>query len=183
MELLMERNHENDPMLKVLHIVIRVAVRFMAVLMALVIVIGVINIGVEVFKGVLYSPDHLLNFDAILSSFGAFMAVLIAIEIFVNITVYLRDDIIHVNIVMATALMAVARKVIVLDYKQISAETIWATAALVLALSIGYHLVVGSSKGLMKTLQSGAAEVLKRKIVNNLKKGQENAAGKYDNEP
>lgn len=43
----------------------------------------------------------------ILATFGAFMAVLIAIEIFINIIIYLREDVIHVKIVMATALMAI----------------------------------------------------------------------------
>ncbi len=38
------------------------------------------------------------------------------IEIFINITVYLREDVIHVRLVVATALMAVARKVIVFDF-------------------------------------------------------------------
>ncbi len=45
----------------------------------------------------------LMNISDILATFGAFMAVLIAIEIFINITIYLRDDVIHVKIVMATA--------------------------------------------------------------------------------
>jgi len=67
---------------------------------------------------------------------------LIAIEIFINITIYLRDDIIHVKIVMATALMAIARKVIILDYDEITPDYIWATAALVFAMSLGYWVVV-----------------------------------------
>ncbi len=45
------------------------------------------------------------------------MVTLIAIEIFLNIVLYLRDDVLHVKLVLATALMAIARKVIVLDYK------------------------------------------------------------------
>ena len=40
-----------------------------------------------------------------------------------------------------TALMAIARKVIVLDYKELEPEYIWATAAIILALSVGYWLV------------------------------------------
>ena len=42
---------------------------------------------------------------------------------------------------LATALMAIARKVIVLDYKELEPEYIWATAAIILALSVGYWLV------------------------------------------
>ena len=37
--------------------------------------------------------------------------------------------------------MAIARKVIVLDYKTLEPEYIWATAAVVFYLSIGYWLV------------------------------------------
>ncbi|MBN2808984.1 MAG: phosphate-starvation-inducible PsiE family protein, partial [Deltaproteobacteria bacterium] len=83
-----------------------------------------------------------LDIGDILALFGAFMAVLIAIEILINIVIYLRDDVIHVKIVMATALMAIARKVIVLDFNKISANYVLAIAAVVLTMSVGYWLVV-----------------------------------------
>ena len=70
------------------------------------------------------------------------MAVLIAIEIFVNITIYLREDIIHVKIVLATALMAIARKVIILDLEKVDAPYLWGIASIVFALSIAYWLVI-----------------------------------------
>jgi len=92
-----------------------------------------------------FKPPYLrLQISDILATFGAFMAVLIAIEIFVNITVYLREDIIHVKIVMATALMAIARKVIILEVKDEDTTplVIFSIAALVLAMSIGYYLAV-----------------------------------------
>ena len=38
----------------------------------------------------------------ILFSFGTLLVVLIAIEIFVNITLYLKEDVIHVKLVIAT---------------------------------------------------------------------------------
>ena len=84
----------------------------------------------------------MLTINDILATFGAFMAVLIAIEIFVNIIIYLRDDVIHVKIVLATALMAIARKVIILDFDKISSEYVWATAGVTLAMAIAYWLVV-----------------------------------------
>ena len=84
----------------------------------------------------------MLTINDILATFGAFMAVLIAIEIFVNIIVYLRDDVIHVKIVLATALMAIARKVIILDFDEITPDYVWATAGVTLAMAIAYWLVV-----------------------------------------
>ena len=75
------------------------------------------------------------------------MAVLIAIEIFVNIVSYLRDDVIHVRIVLATALMAIARKVIILDYSTTGPQYIYATAAVVAAMALAYWLVCAYSAG------------------------------------
>jgi uncharacterized membrane protein (DUF373 family) len=54
---------------------------------------------------------------------------------------YLRDDVIHVKLVMATALMAIARKVIIFDYDKLDPGYIYATGAVILALSVGYLLV------------------------------------------
>ena len=87
------------------------------------------------------SPRFVLSISDILATFGAFLAVLIAIEIFVNIVMYLREDVIHVKIVVATALMAIARKVIILDFSETSADFVWAMAGVILATSIGYWLV------------------------------------------
>ncbi len=136
------RIQSEDRLICLLHKVIRFAVRIMAVLMVLIILWGIGDIIWVLYQRLQVEPYFLLNISDILTTFGAFMAVLIAIEIFQNITLYLRDDIIHVNIVLATALMAIARKVIVFDFNALSAEYIWATAAVILALGITYWLVV-----------------------------------------
>lgn len=72
---------------------------------------------------------ELLSVNDILASFGAFMTALIVIKIFLNIRAIPRDDVLHVKLVLATALLAIARKVIVPDYKILEPEYIWATAA------------------------------------------------------
>lgn len=120
---------------------IRFAVRILSILMTAVILWGVADLAFVLYQKLIAPPVGLLSITDILATFGAFMAVLIAIEIFVNINLYLRDDVIHVRIVMATALMAAARKVIVLDFNVISADLVWALAAVVIATSVGYWMV------------------------------------------
>ncbi len=56
-------------------------------------------------------------------------AVLIAIEKLVNIAVHLRDDLIHVKIVMASTPMAIARKVIRLNGDKIEPPYLWGLRA------------------------------------------------------
>jgi uncharacterized membrane protein (DUF373 family) len=129
-----------DPYIHVLTKIIRLAVKILAGLMTVIILWGIVDIFWVLYERLLTPPFFLLNISDILATFGAFLAVLIAIEIFVNITIYLRDDVIHVKLVVATALMAIARKVIVFDYKELSAEYVWATAPVILALGITYWL-------------------------------------------
>jgi uncharacterized membrane protein (DUF373 family) len=66
---------------------------------------------------------------------------LIAVEIFINIRLYLGSNVIPVELVVATALMAVARKVIVLDLKLVSSEQIVGLALVTIALGITYWLI------------------------------------------
>jgi len=112
----------DDPVIHILHKIIRHAVRVLAVLMVFVIIWGIFDVIWVLYQRLREPPFFLLNISDILTTFGAFLAVLIAIEIFLNITLYLRDDIIHVKLVVATALMAIARKVIVFDFKALGAE-------------------------------------------------------------
>jgi uncharacterized membrane protein (DUF373 family) len=132
---------QRDPLIRVLHKIIQYAVRALAILMVLVILWGIGDVVWILYQKLTEPPIMLLNIGDILQTFGAFLAVLIAIEIFINITVYLREDVIHVRLVIATALMAVARKVIVFDFTEISYEYVWATAAVVLALGLTYWLI------------------------------------------
>ena len=131
-----------DPLTDKLKAVIRCAVKSLAVMKTFVIVMGVLDVVWTLYQRMSQTPFMLLQISDILATFGAFMAVLIAIEIIVNITIYLREDVIHVTIVMATALMAIARKVIILDIEQTEAAYLYGLAMLVFAMSVGYWLVV-----------------------------------------
>ncbi|MGD2124989.1 MAG: phosphate-starvation-inducible PsiE family protein [Desulfobacteraceae bacterium] len=134
---------DKDPLVRFLHKVIRFGVKILAVLMAAVILWGIGDVVWVLYRRLSQPPFLLLKISDILFTFGAFLAVLIAIEIFLNITLYLREDIIHVRLVIATALMAIARKVIVFDFREVTPQYILATAAVVLALGITYWLVRG----------------------------------------
>jgi uncharacterized membrane protein (DUF373 family) len=129
-----------DPLVSRLYDIIQFAARVLAVLMVLVIWWGVADVVYVLYSRVSTHPYYLLEISDILAVFGAFMAVLIAIEVFVNIVSYVNDDTIHIDIVLATAYMAVLRKIIILDYKEVSPDYVYATAALAIALAIGYWL-------------------------------------------
>lgn len=132
--------HE-DATIHFLHKVIRAAVKGLAILMVLVIVWGVGDVFYVLYQRLIKPPFLLLQINDILATFGAFLAVLIAIEIFINIRMYLSSNVIPVRLVVATALMAIARKVIILDFDTVTPPYIYGTAAVIFALGITYWLI------------------------------------------
>lgn len=130
-----------DPLISRLWTVVRISVRVMAVLMTLVIIWGIFDVGYVLYQRMTTPPMFLLEINDILATFGAFMAVLIAIEIFANIIIYLEYKMIHLKLVLSTALMAAARKIIVLDFKVNTYEEALALGAVILALGVCYWLV------------------------------------------
>ncbi len=132
--------HE-DPFIRILNRAIRLAVKFLAFLMVIVIILGVLDVLYVIYEKVASPPYLLLTINDLLATFGAFMAVLIAIEIFINITLYIRSDVIPVKLVVATALMAISRKVIVFDFKHLEPEYIAASSLVVIALGVSYWLI------------------------------------------
>ncbi|BES73619.1 phosphate-starvation-inducible PsiE family protein [Marinobacter nanhaiticus D15-8W] len=131
-----------DPLLlDKLNMLIRGALRVLALLMVFVILMGVVDVAWTLYQKLVTPPRYILTISDMLATFGAFMAVLIAIEIFVNITIYLRDNVFHVKIVIATALMAISRKVIILDLETVEPAYLWGIAMIVIAVGITYWIV------------------------------------------
>ena len=142
----MSKKASDDKVIGFLNRVIRHAARVVAVIMVLVIIWGVADIVYVLYQR-LTDPSHpfmLLEIRDILATFGAFMAVLIAIEIYHNIILYAEgrhDHRLAVEIVLGTALMAISRKVIVFEFKEIGPEYLYGSAAVTLSLVIGYYLI------------------------------------------
>jgi uncharacterized membrane protein (DUF373 family) len=82
------------------------------------------------------------NFNTTLFQlFGLFLNVLIALEILENITAYLKKQVIQVELVLITSLIAVSRKIIILDLEKKDSNDLIALAVAVFALSISYLVI------------------------------------------
>jgi uncharacterized membrane protein (DUF373 family) len=117
--------------------VIVIALVFM---MMLVVALSTIELGSIIIRDVTTEPIILLEVDELLEIFGFFLLILIGVELLQTIMAYLRDNVIHVEIVLEVALIAVARKVIVLDHGKYDGNTILAIAALIVALGVAFLL-------------------------------------------
>jgi uncharacterized membrane protein (DUF373 family) len=80
----------------------------------------------------------------LLKIFGLFLNVLIALELMENVTAYLRQHAIQLELVIVTALTAVARKIVIFDSK--AEGDITGLAIAVLSLSASYWIVRSQNK-------------------------------------
>jgi uncharacterized membrane protein (DUF373 family) len=79
--------------------------------------------------------------DAVFKIFGLFLNILIALEILENITAYLKKHVVQVELVIITSLIAVARKIILLDFEKIEGIELIGLAIAIFALSGSYWLI------------------------------------------
>jgi uncharacterized membrane protein (DUF373 family) len=77
----------------------------------------------------------------LISIFGLFLNLLIALELLENITGYLRKHVLQVELVIVTAIIAVARKLVILDLEKTSGVDLLGLAGAIVALSIGYFII------------------------------------------
>ena len=111
-------------------------------LMAIVLVLGTLDLAWFVIKSVIESPYFLFDVNLLLDVFGMFMLVLIGIELLETIMkTYLTQGAPHYETVLSVAIIAIARKVIILDVKKDESLRLIGIAAIILALTVGYFMM------------------------------------------
>jgi len=115
----------------------------LVVMMTVVLVFATLDMGWILIRDIFFhEPRFLLSVEDLLDLFGLFMLVLIGIELLETIIkTYMKQKAIHVEVVLSVAIIAVARKVIITDIKDLPAASLAGIAALAAALCGGYYLL------------------------------------------
>ncbi len=119
----------------------RIIVIALIAMMALTILLATVELAWLIIKDVITPPVILLEINELLDIFGLFLLVLLGIELISTLKTYLTEKEIHVEVVFTVALIAIGRKVIILDVKEISSLSLLGIAAIIISLSVGYFLV------------------------------------------
>lgn len=119
----------------------RVIMTALIVMMILVVFLASIELGWLIIWDIITPPYILLEIHELLDIFGLFLLVLLGIELIHTLKTYLTENEIHVEVVFIVALIAIARKVIILDVKELPSLTLLGIAAIIISLSIGYFFI------------------------------------------
>ena len=120
--------------------------KILSLAMIWVILLSVCDLLIFLAKELVNHTDNLLK-DTLFVIFGLFLNVLIALEILENITAYLKKHVIQVELVIVTSLIAVSRKIIILDLEKKTAADLIGLATAIFALSISYLIVRYTNRG------------------------------------
>ena len=111
------------------------------VLLVLVLALATIELGWEILQGVISPPFGILDQTEVLDLFGLFLLVLVGVELLDTIKAYLEEHVVHEEVILVAALIAVARKVIVLDVKKTDPLVIIGIATIIAAVAAAYWIV------------------------------------------
>lgn len=120
----------------------RFIVTVVLALMVLAIFLATVHLVVLMGQDILFQePRFLVGVNELLDLFGLFLIIILGLELMETIRAYLQEDSIHVEVVLLVAIIALARKVIILETKQLAWPDVLSLSALMLSLSASYWLV------------------------------------------
>lgn len=118
----------------------RVVIYAMIAMMVLVVTLATVELGWIIVRDILKPPVFILEIDELLEIFGFFLLILIGLELLETIKAYRYAHVVHVEIVLEVALIAIARKVIILDLEKYESLSLIAMAALIVALAAAFFV-------------------------------------------
>ena len=110
-------------------------------MMVVIVLISTVELGYLIVKDILAPPKYFIEIDQLLDIFGFFLLILIGIELLESMKAYLAKKIVHSEVVLEVALIAISRKVIILNVDEYQSPMLFGLAALIIAISISYFLI------------------------------------------
>jgi uncharacterized membrane protein (DUF373 family) len=110
-------------------------------LMSLVVLLATLELIYVLAIDILSPPIILLEINELLSIFGYFLLILIGVELLETFRIYLRKHAINVQVVFLVAIIAIARKVIILEFDKTQDLTLIGMGFIIISLASAYYLV------------------------------------------
>ena len=121
---------------------------FVLILMTLIVAIAIVELGIFLFIDLFDPTDNVffLEIDELFRIFGFFFIILIGFELIDTVEMYFKDNTIHAEVVLLVAVIAVSRKVILLDLEKYDPLAIMGLGIIIIALGGCYALIKLSYK-------------------------------------
>ena len=116
-------------------------------MLAVVVLLATLELGVTLARDIASPPVLFPGIDKILDVFGRFLLVLIGLELIETMRAFAHGGAVRVEVVLTVAMIALARKVIVLEVAHVESLSMLGLAAILAALSFAYQVVIRRGSG------------------------------------
>ena len=130
----------DESFLKLLHLIENFAAKILSLALCVVMLVAIFDLIMFLIKDISSDPTGFYN-KSLIELFGLFLNILIALALLENITAYLKRHIVQVELVVVTALIAIARKIIIFDLKEYSGQDLLSLAIAILCMSVAYWII------------------------------------------
>jgi len=128
-------------MLQFIKYIERLIIWGILLVMSTILVLAFIDIVYEIIQHIKKEPLFIIDANGLMGLFSLFLVLLIGLELLETIKAYLKDDIVHVEFIILVAVIAIARKAIVWDFKKYSTEELISLAIMTVSLGVTYFLI------------------------------------------
>jgi uncharacterized membrane protein (DUF373 family) len=151
LDLWLSHFQDNDRFSEALCRCIQLVAKLLSIVLILVIFVSVFQlvqyfvlefVGAVFFSSTDVNREGVKEFTKVVFTlFGLVLNTLIAIELLENLGGYLNRKVLQIELVISTALIAVARKIVILDLEKTAGLDLIALAATILAIAVAYWVV------------------------------------------
>lgn len=145
-------------MSKLVKYIERVIIWGILLVMSIILLLAFIDIVYEIFNKIVEEPIFIIDSTGLMDLFSLFLVLLIGLELLETVKAYLKEDIVHVEFIILVAIIAIARKAIIWDFKTYTTEELISLAIMTIALGITYFLIKKADIKIIKKRQSEPTE-------------------------
>lgn len=132
-------------MIEIVNRIEKVIYAALMVMLVAVLIAAIADLAWILVTSLIVTTPWLLQTHEMITVLGGFLLVLIGVELLETIKAYFHENAIHVEIVVLLAIIAVARKVILLDPGEMSGSEfgfqLAGTGILIAGLAAGYYMI------------------------------------------
>ena len=124
--------------MRLLHLFETVINVSLLVMMAIIVALTTIGLGWSIIQDVMSAPVLRLDVAQLVDLVSMFLLVLIGVELLETVKAYMIDKSVHVEVIVSVGLVAITRKVVLLEPKTLDGLSLIGIAAIIAALAGAY---------------------------------------------
>ncbi len=114
---------------------------FLLVIISILLIIAILDVAMQLYNGIIENTLSVFIQTQFSQLIGLFLTILIGVELLEAVKAFLKEEIVHVEIVVLVAIIAISRKVIVWEISAIGHMDLIALALMLLSLAATYWVI------------------------------------------